>query len=84
MILHLFIVLCVNEKIIFQTNEILRAKAIKCGFGFIDLYKLTKNSDGYSHNEMSLDSIHLNPSAYLMGFNNYLTLPKNYKINKAV
>jgi hypothetical protein len=70
-----------RKKIIFQINEALKSTATKLGFGFLDLYNLTRNSDGYSHSEMSLDSIHLNPKTYSVAFNNHLILPFNFKIN---
>lgn len=68
-----------RNSVIIKINKILKDKAIKCGFGFIDLYQLTINDSGHAKNEMSLDSIHLNPEAYSLAFSNYLTLPLKLK-----
>ena len=47
--------------VIREFNIVLKNKSKKMGFGFLDVYKLTDNGDGFSNNIWHIDAIHLSP-----------------------
>lgn len=43
-------------------NEVLRRRASKYGWGFLDVYKITANENGISNGRFHLDGVHLSPN----------------------
>lgn len=60
-------------KIIKIMNDLMYNKSIELGFGFLDVYKMTLNSEGTSNRIWHLDEHHLMPSYLDEAVQNYLS-----------
>jgi hypothetical protein len=65
----------IRLKIIEEINKLMKIILIEMRFGFLDIYGLTVNSELNPDFKCNLDTVHLTPEAYMVAFQNYLTLP---------